>query len=198
MAVPRLAVLLIAGLLLVPVAFFASRQGAGSGGEDSSPPPAGAEVTPAKPSAPKADARGTSPAAKKRRAGEASVPAGVPKVQEKRPAAARRKAPVAGFPEAIAATLAKGQTVVLFLSDGKSADDRLAANAVRALKGRVRKTRVFTDRLRNLADYRLIVAGAGVSQSPSVVILGRGGKARVAEGYVDPETLLQQVLDARR
>jgi len=196
MAVPRLVVLLIVGVVLVPVAFFATRQG-GSGGEDPPPPTARAESTPAKPSTPKTDSKGTSPAGDKSRAGGAPAPAGIPKLP-KEAAAARRKAPVAGFPEAIAATLAKGQTVVLFLSDGKSADDRLAANAVRALKGRVRKTRVFTDRLRNLADYRLIVAGAGVSQSPSVVILGRGSKARVVEGYVDPETLLQQVLDARR
>jgi len=197
MAVPRLVVLLIAGVLLVPVAFFATRQGAGSGGGDAPPPTARAEATPAKPSTPKTDSKGTSPAADKSRAGGAPAPAGIPKLP-KDAATARRKASVAGFPEKIAASLAKGQTVVLFLSDAKSADDRSTANAVRALKGRVRKTRVFTDRLRNLADYRLIVGGAGVSQSPSVVILGRGGKARVVEGYVDPQTLLQRVLDARR
>ncbi|MDQ3721192.1 MAG: hypothetical protein M3350_10510, partial [Actinomycetota bacterium] len=79
----------------------------------------------------------------------------------------------------------------------KAADDRSTTNAVRRLKGRAPKTRVFTDRLKNLGSYRAIVGRVGVSQSPSVVVV-RGSQARVVEGYVDPETLLQQVLDARR
>ena len=97
----------------------------------------------------------------------------------------------------MAVALAKGQTVVLLLTDGKSADDRSTANAVRSLRGRVPNVKIFTDRLSRLGSYRAIVGRVGVSQSPAVVMV-RGSQARVVEGYVDPETLRQQVLDARR
>ena len=37
----------------------------------------------------------------------------------------------------------------------------------------------------------------GVSQTPSIVIIDRRGKARLIEGYVDSDTLTQAVADAR-
>jgi hypothetical protein len=169
MAVPRLAVLLIAGILLLPAAFLLSRSAASSGGE---------AAAPQAPSPSDASAK--------------------PKPKAEKPAAARRKPKPkpAGVPASVARALARGHTVVLLFSDGRSADDRSTTRAVRSLRGRAGGTKVFTARLRNLASYRTIVGQVGISQSPSVVIV-REGRAEVVEGFVDPKTLLQRVLDAR-
>lgn len=189
MAVPRLAVLLIAGVLLIPAVFVMSRMASGSS-EDAPPPPAKASATKAAPAKPAAK-----PETANSKASQGSAAPAKPKPD---PAAdARKKAAAAGLPASMAVALAKGQTVVLLLSDGKSADDRSTANAVRSLKGHAPNIKIFTDRLGRLGSYRAIVGRVGVSQSPAVVIV-RGSKARVVEGYVDPETLRQQVLDARQ
>jgi len=202
MAVPRLAVLLIAGVLLIPAAFLASRQATGPG-EDAAP----------RPRAPaEAAAQAKPPTATPKSATEQRAPRTEPKSRQPgtgrgSPAGSQRKvgpatqtrkqAAAAGLPAAVGRALAKKQTVVLLLTDGRSADDRSTTKAVCSLEGRAPKTRVFSDRLKNLGSYRAIVGRVGVSQSPSVIIV-RGSEARVVEGYVDPETLLQQVLDARR
>jgi len=188
MAVPRLVLLLIAGILLVPAAFVMSRVAAGT--TEESPRPAKPAKAASKPAPP------AKPAAKAEPTGAKPEPTGA-KAELDPAAAARKKASAAGLPGSVAVALAKGQTVVLLLADGKAADDRSTAEAVRALKGRVPNVKVFTDRLSRLGSYRAIVGRVGVSQSPAVVIV-RGSKARVVEGYVDPETLRQQVLDAGR
>lgn len=202
MAVPRLAVLLIAGVLLIPAAFLVSRQAAGSGEDEAPPPRAPAEATaqaspptaPGKsaiaPGSSKSEAKSPQPGAGRKSTARSQRKVG-PATQ------GRKKAAAAGLPAAVARALAKKQTVVLLLTDGNSADDRATTKAVRSLKGRAPKTRVFRDRLKNLGSYRAIVGRVGVSQSPAVIIV-RGTEARVVEGYVDPQTLLQQVLDVRR
>jgi hypothetical protein len=186
MAVPRLAVLLVVGVLLIPAAFVMSRVAAG--GEQSPPPPKAVKA------APKA-APAFKPTDKAEAAdGKAAAPA-QPKPDPA--AAARKKAAAAGLPASVAVALAHGNTVVLLLSDDKSADDHSTADAVHSLKGKVPNVKIFSDRLSRLGSYRAIVSRVGVSQSPAVVIV-RGSKARVVEGYVDPETLRQQVIDAKR
>jgi hypothetical protein len=52
--------------------------------------------------------------------------------------------------------------------------------------------------LKDLADYRPVLAGAGVSQVPSIVIVRAEQPARLIEGYVDRGTLRQAVADALR
>ena len=177
MAVPRLAVILIAGVLLIPAAFFVSRVAAGGGDPAKPAKPVQAASKPAAPAKPAAKADAAAAQAKPDPAAEA-----------------RKKAAAAGLPGSVAVALAKGQTVVLLLSDGKSADDRSTADAVRELRG-AKNIKVVSDRLSRLGSYRAIVGRVGVTQSPAVVIV-RGSKARVVEGYVDPETLRQQVIDA--
>lgn len=177
MAVPRLAVLAVVGLLLIPAAFVVSRVAAG--GADGASPPA---KPAAKAQAAKAEAT-TKPAGAQPKPDPAAV--------------ARKKAAAAGLPASVAVALAQGKTVVLLLSDDKAADDRSTAEAVKSLKGKVPNVKIFSDRLSRLGSYRAIVGRVGVSQTPAVVIV-RGSKARVVEGYVDPETLRQQVIDAKR
>jgi hypothetical protein len=113
--------------------------------------------------------------------------------------------------------------VVLFFFQRGSADDAATAKAVAAVRRRG-GAKVFQAPISRLAAYRAVTAGSGVSQAPAVLILRKrtggaqsgssgGGRnagrssvgpaperlvsAQLVEGFVDPETLLQQVADAR-
>ena len=56
---------------------------------------------------------------------------------------------------------------------------------------------MLTDDVRNTKRYGKLVEDVGVSQAPAVVIVDRDGKAHLIEGFVDRETLLQELSDAR-
>jgi hypothetical protein len=202
MAVSRLVVLLVAAALLIPVTFVATRHGGDSGSKGSAPAAAPAPTPkPAKPqpaqkpaAKPKTTvAHKVAPTHAARKPSQAKSTTNAKAEQARNAAAAK-----AGVPRRVATALAAHRTVVIFFSDGRGADDKATAASVRSIRGRAHGARFFADRLRNIGDYRLIVGNLGLSQSPSVVIVGQRGKARVVEGYVDSETLLQQVLDARR
>jgi hypothetical protein len=85
--------------------------------------------------------------------------------------------------------------VLAFFQPG--ADDRETARSVAALR-RGSKVSVFTDRIDNVGRYGPIVGAVGVSQAPALVIVDRTRKAHLIEGYVDAETLAQEVADVRR
>ena len=110
-------------------------------------------------------------------------------------ATARRQAARAGVPLGVVRALAKKRTVVLFFRQRGSADDDATAQAVASQQGRPRVS-VCSAPISRLADYRAIAGEAGVSQAPAVVVVGRKG-ARLVEGYVDSETLAQEVADSR-
>jgi hypothetical protein len=89
-------------------------------------------------------------------------------------------------PAAVSRAIARGRVVVLaFFQPG--ADDRATAAAVGSLSGG-RGVAVFTDRVSHVAR---------VDQAPAVVIVDHHRRARLIQGYVDPETLAQEVSDAR-
>jgi hypothetical protein len=86
--------------------------------------------------------------------------------------------------------------VVLFFRQAGSADDRAVASAVNAQKGR-KGVSVFSDSIARLARYRAAVGQLGISQAPTVVIVGGNGQAQLVEGFVDEGTLTQRVVDAK-
>ncbi|MEA2178630.1 MAG: hypothetical protein QOG77_1927, partial [Solirubrobacteraceae bacterium] len=49
----------------------------------------------------------------------------------------------------------------------------------------------------NVDRYGRLLENLGVSQAPAIVVIGRSGKARLVEGYVDGPSLAQVVADAR-
>ena len=59
------------------------------------------------------------------------------------------------------------------------------------------KALVLSDDVRNAKRYGKLVEDLGVTQAPAIVIVDRGGKARLIEGFVDAESLVQDVADAR-
>jgi hypothetical protein len=85
--------------------------------------------------------------------------------------------------------------VILFFHQA-GADDNLTGAGVAALRRRT-KALVVSDSVSNLASYGEVVQSVGVARAPSVVIIGRSGRARLIEGYIDPEALAQEVADTR-
>ncbi len=197
MAVPRPVLIAILGMGLILAALLATRN-AGQGGEAEVTPAAPAEKPAAQP-APKADRK---PAEKGTGAKRDSRAAGPEKPQpEPKPADGGEAAkPAESTPTLPAArALASDKVVVLFISRGGAADDTAVRGAVRAVKreygGRVA---VFSDGIQNLPLYQPLLAGVGVSQVPSIVIVRPGRRARLIEGYIDKASLRQHVTDALR
>ena len=68
---------------------------------------------------------------------------------------------------------------------------------MRTLDG-MKGVQVFSPNFDNVDDYRPILAGAGVSQFPAIVIAKPGHKAQLVQGFVDRKSLRQQVEDSLR
>lgn len=170
MAVSRPLLLVLVGAVLAAAAFFAtSSRSSDSGGSDPAPV---TQAAPPKEAAPKA----------------AAPQAAAPKPAL--PAAAEL-----GVPAKVTRAIDSGKTAVLFFFQPGAADDGATATAVRGVRGQ-QGVRVFAVPIADVAKYRAVVSGAGVSQAPSVVIATKRG-ATLVEGFVDRESLVQQVADAR-
>ena len=182
MAISRPILIALAAAILALTAFYATAGSRTSSGGSDEPANAAAERAPAKPKAADRPATATKDRGTARAAGSSKREAGT----ATRP----------GLPADVARALVSGRTVVLFFFQRGAADDDAAAQAVAAVRRRG-GAKVFSAPLSRLADYRAVTAGAGVSQAPAIVILRRGSGARLVEGFVDPETLIQQVADTR-
>ena len=49
----------------------------------------------------------------------------------------------------------------------------------------------------NVDRYGSMVEDLGVNQAPAIVVIGRSGKASLIEGFIDADSLVQVVADAR-
>lgn len=168
MPLSRPVLLALIGAILAGAAFFAT-----SGAREDAIEPTPAKPEPAKPKAAKAQPAKPKPAK--------------PKAKAAKPT---------GLPVPVAAAVRKGRTTVIFFRQREGADDAATARAVGAQRGR-KNVAVFTASIKDLDRYRAVVAGLGITQAPAVVILGKEGKARLIEGFIDPPTLAQEVADAR-
>lgn len=86
--------------------------------------------------------------------------------------------------------------VVILFSNPRGLDDRAMTSVMRAVDRRTQAL-VLSDNVDAVERYGKLVEDLGVSQTPSIVIIDRTGKARLIEGYVDSGTLTQAVADAR-
>lgn len=132
-------------------------------------------------------------------AAKPAKPAAQPQPKPAKPAAsrpARAAAAPDGLPAPVARAVRAGDVTVLFFRQAGGVDDAATARAVAAQRGR-KGVAVFSANIKHLNRYRAVVAGLGLSQAPAVVILGKGRTARVVEGFIDPQTLAQEVADAR-
>lgn len=189
MAIPRFALIAAAGAVLLLAAFLFTR---GSSEAEAPPPePPTVSQTPV-PTATAAKA----PSGARERSG-AQGRAG----RDEERARARREGRRSStsrtdVPSRVRRALARRKVVVLFFTQRLSADDVATRIAFRQLRKR-RDTAVFAAPLRGLERYGAAVSRLGVSQVPSIVIIGRNRKARLIEGYVDRGSLRQYVADAR-
>ena len=118
------------------------------------------------------------------------------------PGATKPTAPPAPKPKPslaarVKSALGRGDAVVFLFTHAGAADDTGTRQSVETLHG-MKRVMVVKAGLKDLSRFRPVLAGAGVSQVPSVVIVHKGGDAHLIEGYVDPGTLRQNVADALR
>jgi hypothetical protein len=93
--------------------------------------------------------------------------------------------------------VAAHKKVVIFFQNPRALDDKAVADSVRSLDRRTKNVVVLSDDLRNVDNYGKLLENLGVTQAPAIVVIGRSGKARLVEGYVDGPSLVQVVADAR-
>jgi hypothetical protein len=86
--------------------------------------------------------------------------------------------------------------VVILFRNPRGLDDRAMAAVMRTVDNRTQAL-VLSDNVDAVERYGKLVEDLGVSQTPSIVIIDRAGKAQLLEGYVDSGTLTQAVADAR-
>jgi hypothetical protein len=168
-------------------------------------PPDSQPATPAKPTAKPAkkhangpQAHKATPATDKPAAAKphTAAPATTNPATPAKPAKPPVSAAVAKTLPAIKA-LARGDVVVFFFTHAGPADDTGARQAVNALRGE-KGVSVFKAGYKDLETFRPVLAGAGVSQVPAIVVVRAGQQGRLVEGFVDARTLRQTVADARR
>ena len=201
MAVPRPILLTLLGTVLLAATFFATRNARDRVADQPTPAPTQQGARPAPEAAdktkPRAD-KSQAPADKTKPRADKSQAAAKQRRSDRGGAAGKRRRPAASpsVAPAVKRAVAGNTLVVLFFHARGGTDDRQVARSVASLRGRT-KAAIFVDRIGNLGQYGQIATSVGVTRSPSIVIIGKGNRGRLIEGYIDPHTLAQRVADAR-
>jgi hypothetical protein len=184
MTLPRPALLALLGLALIAAAFLGTRS-MRSSADDEAPTPA--QKAPEKPVA---GAPGVKP-------GERSAGADATRSADGSATAATASAELLDkLPRRVAAAIRDREIVVLLLAQPGAADDTEVRRAATALRGI--GPDVFVDHIDQVRRYEAIASSIGVSQAPATVVITPDRRARLVEGYVDPKTLRQLLVDAIR
>ena len=134
--------------------------------------PAKADATPAsKPKVVKTEAAAPAKA-------KAAAPAKAAPVKAKAPAAPK----AAKGALAVVADVKAGRTAVVLFWDGKSSEDQAVRRAVQRVDRRGGKVRVHVVNLKQISRFGAITQGVPVTSSPTVVVIGKDGKAQVIRG----------------
>jgi hypothetical protein len=211
MTLPRPVLIALLGVALCAAAFLATRSANDTGGAVTTTPPVAQPATPANPAAkhavtPAAGKHANKPQAHKAAPQHKQVqPTAKPETKQAAPAtpAPKPATPAKPVSPEVAKTLpaikalGRGDVVVFFFTHAGPADDTGARYAVNALRGE-KGVSVFKADFKDLETYRPVLAGAGVSQVPAIVVVRAGQKGRLVQGFVDARTLRQTVADARR
>ena len=98
--------------------------------------------------------------------------------------------------DAVVRAIKSGKVVVLLFWDAKSADDIATRGALRDLDRHGGKVVVRVASIDDVAQYSAVTRGVKIAQSPTTVIIGRKGDARIIAGLSEPTELSQAVGDA--
>jgi hypothetical protein len=198
MAVPRPLLLAVLGLLLVSATFMATRN-SGQTTATSKPTPQPIAAKPAPKPAAKAHRPAVKPAPKPAPTAKRAPAANRATASRSSDHPARRTRAVrhvrVSTPAAVTRAIEQGRVVVLAFFQKPAADDAGTKSAVTSLRGR-HLASVFTDDIDHIGRYERVVGSLGIQQAPAIVIVDSHRHARLVEGYVDPESLAQEVSDA--
>lgn len=130
----------------------------------------------------------------------ATAPATKPEKQSSAPAApaATRTDELKGLPKPVRKAIRADKVLVMLFSDGKSFDDKVVEKALTKVNRWDGRVYVHTAPLSKISQYGRITRGAGVEQSPTVVVADPELRTETLVGYVDRATIDQAVVDARR
>jgi len=92
--------------------------------------------------------------------------------------------------------MSQGKVVVMLFWSADSADDVATRGAVRSLNRRDGKVKVHVVPISKVGDYGSITRGVKIAQSPTTLVIGKGGQTRTIVGLTEPQELSQAVGDA--
>jgi hypothetical protein len=209
MTLPRPVLIALLGVALCAAAFLATRSASDTNSAVTTVTPQPHKTPVHKAVKPAGKPAAPAHGAKTHKAAPAAKKPATEKSQATTPAPAQAKPVTPGNPAKPAVTgevaktlpaikaLAAGKVVVFFFTQPGAADDTGAAIAVRGV-AHDKSVKVFRVGLGDLETYRPVLAGAGVTQIPAIVVVKAGHKGRLLQGFVDARTLRQTVADARR
>jgi hypothetical protein len=140
-----------------------------------------------------ADSTSAAPAATATPQSDANAPAasGQPNKAAKPGLAAQA---VAGDPSrGVLTAVDKGKVAVVLFWNGKAADDRATRKALTAVDRHRGKVVTRAIPIADVGKYEAITRGAQVLESPTVLVIGAGGKARSITGYTQASEIDQLV-----
>jgi hypothetical protein len=179
--------IVLAAALVLAVAWFAVLR---PHGETSSSSAAASPAAPAR-----AQGASNAPARRARAAVRAQRRRAAARAHRRRAAAtARHRAPDPAAP--VLAALDDHRVAVLLFWDGRTADDRAVRSAVAHVDRHHGRVRVFVARLGAVADFAAIVSSAGVTASPTVLVIDAERQVRKISGLTVASEIDQAVQDA--
>ncbi len=125
-------------------------------------------------------------------------PAGAPPVASRpeRPAGAAPARAPKGDPSApILADVARGKVAVLLFFSRDAADDRAVRRSLLSADRHGGRVVVRAAPIARVADYAAITEGVDVLQAPTVLVIGKGNRARTLVGFTDTRAIDQLVAD---
>jgi sRNA-binding protein len=103
-----------------------------------------------------------------------------------------------GLPKPVARAIARNQALVLVFFNHKASVDRAVKHSVAKVDRWGGKVFVKAVPISKVGRYARITGGAGVDQTPSVVVVDRDLKATTLAGFTDTKSVDQLVIDALR
>lgn len=91
--------------------------------------------------------------------------------------------------------VARGKVAVLLFFSREAADDRAVRRALAAADRHGGKVVIRAVPLSRVAQYPALLKGIDVVQSPTVLVIGKGNRARTLVGYADTRAIDQLVSD---
>jgi hypothetical protein len=97
----------------------------------------------------------------------------------------------------VEAQIAKGKVVLILFWNKHGSDDRAAKAAVERFAGGHTRTAVVTANANEVAAFGTITRGVQIFGTPTILVVGKSGKAIVLTGLTDSFSLSQAISQAR-